>query len=76
MPGNQAMAEAAIYAGARFDADYPITPSSEIAGECSKVMLQVAGEVQRVLGGGADIRRGNSHNGQIITPQANLKAIR
>ncbi len=37
---------------------------------------QVAGEVQRVLGGGADIRRVNSYNGQIITPQAILKAIR
>ncbi|MHB9096758.1 MAG: 2-oxoacid:acceptor oxidoreductase subunit alpha [Syntrophales bacterium] len=43
MQGNQAMAEAAIYAGARFYAGYPITPSSEIAEECSKVMLQVGG---------------------------------
>ncbi len=43
MQGNQAMSEAAIYAGARFYAGYPITPSSEIAEECSKVMLQVGG---------------------------------
>ncbi|MBU2054354.1 MAG: 2-oxoacid:acceptor oxidoreductase subunit alpha [Proteobacteria bacterium] len=41
--GNQAMAEGAIYAGARFYAGYPITPSSEIAEECSKVMLKVGG---------------------------------
>ena len=37
------MAEAAIYAGARFYAGYPITPSSEIAETCSRVMLQVGG---------------------------------
>jgi len=37
---------------------------------------QVAGEVQRVLGSGADIRRVNSYNGQIITPQDILKVIR
>jgi 2-oxoglutarate ferredoxin oxidoreductase subunit alpha len=43
MQGNQAMSEAAIYAGARFYAGYPITPSSEIAEECSKVMLKVGG---------------------------------
>jgi pyruvate/2-oxoacid:ferredoxin oxidoreductase alpha subunit len=43
MQGNQAMSEASIYAGARFYAGYPITPSSEIAEECSKVMLQVGG---------------------------------
>jgi 2-oxoglutarate ferredoxin oxidoreductase subunit alpha len=41
--GNQAMSEGAIYAGARFFAGYPITPSSEIAEECSKVMLKVGG---------------------------------
>jgi len=41
--GNQAMSEGAIYAGARFYAGYPITPSSEIAEECSKVMLKVGG---------------------------------
>jgi hypothetical protein len=37
------MAEAAVYAGARFYAGYPITPSSEIAEESSRVMLQVDG---------------------------------
>lgn len=43
MQGNQAMSEGAIYAGARFFAGYPITPSSEIAEECSKVMLKIGG---------------------------------
>lgn len=43
MQGNQAISEGAIYAGARFFAGYPITPSSEIAEECSKVMLKVGG---------------------------------
>jgi 2-oxoglutarate ferredoxin oxidoreductase subunit alpha len=36
---------------------------------------QVAGEVQRLLGSGADIRRVNSYNGEVITPQEILKAI-
>jgi 2-oxoglutarate ferredoxin oxidoreductase subunit alpha len=36
---------------------------------------QVAGEVRQVLGSGADIRKVNSYNGQIITPQKILKAI-
>jgi 2-oxoglutarate ferredoxin oxidoreductase subunit alpha len=36
---------------------------------------QVAGEVQRILGAGADIRKVNSYNGEIITPQDILKAI-
>ena len=36
---------------------------------------QIAGEVQKVLGSGADIRRVNSYNGEIITPQDILKAI-
>jgi 2-oxoglutarate ferredoxin oxidoreductase subunit alpha len=43
MQGNQAMSEGAIYAGAKFFAGYPITPSSEIAEECSKVMLKIGG---------------------------------
>jgi 2-oxoglutarate/2-oxoacid ferredoxin oxidoreductase subunit alpha len=43
MQGNQAMAEAAIYAGARFYTGYPITPSSEIAEECSRVLPTVGG---------------------------------
>jgi 2-oxoglutarate/2-oxoacid ferredoxin oxidoreductase subunit alpha len=37
---------------------------------------QVAGEVQKALGSGADIRRVNSYNGEIITPQDILKVIR
>ena len=41
--GNQAVADAAIYAGARFFAGYPITPSSEIAEVCSKQMPKVGG---------------------------------
>jgi Pyruvate:ferredoxin oxidoreductase and related 2-oxoacid:ferredoxin oxidoreductases, alpha subunit len=43
MQGNQAITEAAIYSGARFYAGYPITPSSEIAEVCSRVMLKVGG---------------------------------
>lgn len=43
MQGNQAIAEGAFYAGARFYAGYPITPSSEIAEECSKKMPAVGG---------------------------------
>jgi 2-oxoglutarate/2-oxoacid ferredoxin oxidoreductase subunit alpha len=30
---------------------------------------QVAGEVQKALGAGADIRRVNKYNGTVITPQ-------
>ncbi|MHC1727908.1 MAG: 2-oxoacid:acceptor oxidoreductase subunit alpha [Syntrophobacteraceae bacterium] len=41
--GNQAIAEGAIYAGARFYAGYPITPSSEIAEECSRILPKVGG---------------------------------
>lgn len=41
--GNQAIAEGAVYAGARFYAGYPITPSSEIAEECSNVLPKVGG---------------------------------
>lgn len=41
--GNQAIAEGAIYAGARFFAGYPITPSSEIAEECSRMMPRIGG---------------------------------
>ena len=43
MQGNQAIAEGAFYAGARFYAGYPITPSSEIAEECSKRMPELGG---------------------------------
>ncbi|MFZ5649136.1 MAG: 2-oxoacid:acceptor oxidoreductase subunit alpha [Bacillota bacterium] len=41
--GNQAIAEGAIYAGARFYAGYPITPSSEIAEECSRLLPKIGG---------------------------------
>ncbi len=41
--GNEAIAHGAIYAGARFYAGYPITPSSEIAEECSRLMPKVGG---------------------------------
>jgi 2-oxoglutarate ferredoxin oxidoreductase subunit alpha len=43
MQGNQAVAAGAIYAGARFYAGYPITPSSEIADECAKLMPKLGG---------------------------------
>ncbi len=43
MQGNQAIAEGAIYAGARFYAGYPITPSSEIADECATRMPALGG---------------------------------
>jgi len=41
--GNEAIAEGAIYAGARFFAGYPITPSSEIAQVCSTRLPAVGG---------------------------------
>lgn len=41
--GNQAIAAGAIYAGARFYAGYPITPSSEIAEECARILPALGG---------------------------------
>ena len=41
--GNQAIARGALYAGARFYAGYPITPSSEVAEECSVVLPRMGG---------------------------------
>ena len=41
--GNEAIAEGAIYAGARFYAGYPITPSSEIMNDTAMFMLKVGG---------------------------------
>ncbi|HUW64928.1 MAG TPA: 2-oxoacid:acceptor oxidoreductase subunit alpha [Spirochaetia bacterium] len=41
--GNLAMVEGAIYAGAGFYAGYPITPSSEIAEECARILPQKGG---------------------------------
>lgn len=43
MQGNQACAEGAIAAGARFFAGYPITPSTEIAEVLAKRLPQVGG---------------------------------
>jgi len=43
LQGNQAIAEGAIYAGVRFYAGYPITPSSEIADECAARMPRIGG---------------------------------
>jgi 2-oxoglutarate ferredoxin oxidoreductase subunit alpha len=43
MQGNIAVAEAAIDAGCRFFAGYPITPSSEIAEQLSKRLPEVGG---------------------------------
>ena len=41
--GSQAITEGAIFAGASFYAGYPITPSSEIAEECSKLLPRIGG---------------------------------
>ncbi|NOY77957.1 MAG: 2-oxoacid:acceptor oxidoreductase subunit alpha [Calditrichaeota bacterium] len=41
--GNEMVAEAAIAAGCRFFAGYPITPSSEIAERMSKLLPEVGG---------------------------------
>jgi len=41
--GNEACAEAAIAAGCRFFAGYPITPASEIAEHLSRMLPQVSG---------------------------------
>lgn len=43
LQGNEACAEGAIAAGARFFAGYPITPSTEIAEELSRLMPRVGG---------------------------------
>lgn len=43
MQGNEAIAEGAFYAGARYYAGYPITPSSEIAEICSKRLPELGG---------------------------------
>ena len=44
MQGNQACAEGAIAAGARFFAGYPITPSTEIAEIMAKRLPQLGGK--------------------------------
>jgi 2-oxoglutarate ferredoxin oxidoreductase subunit alpha len=43
LQGNQAIAEGALYAGARFFAGYPITPSSEIADACAARLPALGG---------------------------------
>ena len=44
LQGNEACAKAAIYAGCRFFAGYPITPSTEIIELLSAEMAQVGGK--------------------------------
>ncbi|MBM3328485.1 MAG: 2-oxoacid:acceptor oxidoreductase subunit alpha, partial [Calditrichaeota bacterium] len=44
MPGNEVIAEAAIAAGCRFFAGYPITPSSEVAHTMARRLPQVGGK--------------------------------
>ena len=46
MKGNEAIAEAAVRAGARFYAGYPITPSSEIMEYLSWRMNEVGGAMK------------------------------
>ena len=41
--GNQAVVEGAIYAGMRFFAGYPITPSTEVAEGCSRELPKIGG---------------------------------
>ena len=41
--GNAAIAQGALYAGARYYAGYPITPSSEVAEACAREMPKVGG---------------------------------
>lgn len=41
--GNQACVEGAIYAGMRFFAGYPITPSTEVAETCSRELPKIGG---------------------------------
>lgn len=41
--GNEATARGAFYAGARFFAGYPITPSSEIAEQCARDLPRLGG---------------------------------
>lgn len=43
LQGNQACVQGAIYAGMRFYAGYPITPSTEIAETCSREMPKIGG---------------------------------
>lgn len=54
MQGNEACVEGALYAGMRFYAGYPITPSTEIAEMCSEKLPKVGGkfiQMEDELGG-------------------------
>jgi len=42
--GNEAVAEAALYAGLSFYAGYPITPSSEIAEVLARRLPEIRGK--------------------------------
>lgn len=43
MQGNQACVEGAVYAGMRFYAGYPITPSTEVAEGCARLLPKIGG---------------------------------
>jgi 2-oxoglutarate ferredoxin oxidoreductase subunit alpha len=43
MQGNQACVAGAIYAGMRFYAGYPITPSTEVAEQCARQLPKIGG---------------------------------
>lgn len=45
--GNEAIAEGALSAGARFYAGYPITPSSEVAETAARRLPEVGGCTSR-----------------------------
>ena len=48
LQGNQAIAEGAFYAGARFYAGYPITPSTEIAEQMAVRLPRVGGKFMQM----------------------------
>lgn len=43
MQGNRACVAGAIYAGMRFYAGYPITPSTEVAEQCARLLPKIGG---------------------------------
>ena len=43
LQGNAAVVEGAIYAGMRFYAGYPITPSTEVAEGCARQLPKIGG---------------------------------
>ncbi|MFP3999963.1 MAG: hypothetical protein ACLFUN_08975, partial [Desulfobacterales bacterium] len=55
---------------------------AELARNVKKVVVpemnyagQVAGEVQKVIGPGVELKKVNKYNGQVITPQDILKTL-